>query len=421
LKPGEGAFPWVKLSRVASTGTGHTPSRSRKELWRPEELEIPWFTLADVGQLRDDTKTVVYETAERISPAGVANSSAVVHPSGTVLLSRTASVGFSAVMGQPMAVSQDFMTWTPGPKLRSRFLLYALRGLRPELRRLATGSTHKTIYMPDLLALKAPLPPLPAQEAIAEFLDEELSRLGRARHRARELAERALEPVLADVEAEFDRHAQGRIGYRFEVQLGKKLYEDRVDHDTAEPYLRNANVHWDRLELDDLKVMNFEGAEREKYRLRRGDLLVCEARHLGRSAVWEGQIEPCFFQMALNRVRPLNGDSTRWVMWCLRILNKRNAWAGDDVNIPHLPAEKLRATRIPLPSPEQQHALVARFDAAAARARKLESTAQRLEALLAEYRDSLIAEAVTGQLDVTRASEAERSERAHAALEGAGA
>ena len=211
----------------------------------------------------------------------------------------------------------------------------------------------------------------------------------------------------------------GRIGYAFEVQLGKMLYEERVERDTAKPYLRIANVQWDRFDLDDVKVMNFDERETARYELRRGDLLVCEGRGLGRSAVWDGSIDPCYFQKSLNRVRAYEGASTRWVMWCLRVLNRRGAFLGDAPGIPHVTAEQLRATRIPLPDPETQHALVAEIDAHAARGRALADVSARLSERLDEYRDALITEAVTGQLDISSMSEAQLDERAHAAMEGA--
>ncbi len=79
-----------------------------------------------------------------------------MHPSGTVALSRTSgSAGFAILMGRAMATSQDFATWTPGPKLRSEYLLWCLRTMHHDLMvRLAMGSTHLTIYFPDLLSIK---------------------------------------------------------------------------------------------------------------------------------------------------------------------------------------------------------------------------------------------------------------------------
>jgi type I restriction enzyme, S subunit len=100
LDPGCALAP---VKYYARTGTGHTPSRAHPEYWVPKECVVPWFTLADVNQIRAGRVWVVETTNERISDVGIANSSAEKHPSGTVLLSRTASVGFSAVMGTDMA------------------------------------------------------------------------------------------------------------------------------------------------------------------------------------------------------------------------------------------------------------------------------------------------------------------------------
>jgi type I restriction enzyme S subunit len=154
-----------KISFVARMGSGHTPSRSHPEWWI--DCVIPWITTGEVAQIRDDRQEVLTETRESISYIGMANSSAEIHPAGTVVLSRTASAGFSAVMGRDMATSQDFVTWTCGPLLDPYYLLWCLRAMRPDLLgRLAYGSTHKTIYVPDLQALRIPLPPLPEQREI---------------------------------------------------------------------------------------------------------------------------------------------------------------------------------------------------------------------------------------------------------------
>jgi type I restriction enzyme S subunit len=135
------------------------------------------LTLADVHQLRDGRRAVVESTSEKISELGVQHSSAVPHPAGTVAMSRTASVGFSCIMGSTMATSQDFVTWTCGSKLDNRFLLWAIRGERAQILSRMQGSTHKTIYMPDLEDLRVSLPPLAEQRAIADYLDVETARI----------------------------------------------------------------------------------------------------------------------------------------------------------------------------------------------------------------------------------------------------
>lgn len=107
----------------------------------------------------------------------MANSAATLHPAGTVMLSRTASVGYSVIVGRPMATTQAFVTWTAGPRLDPRYLLLVLRAMKPEWERLAYGSTHLTIYMPDLESLRIPLPPLHEQRQISDLVAGESSAL----------------------------------------------------------------------------------------------------------------------------------------------------------------------------------------------------------------------------------------------------
>ena len=132
-------------------------------------------------QIRDDRIEYLSETREMISELGIANSSAELHPAGTVVLSRTASAGFSAIMATDMATSQDYVTWTCGPRLRPRFLLLCLRAMRQDLLgRLAMGSTHQTIYVPDIQSIRIPLPPLEEQDQLVEWVWQRLRRIDAA-------------------------------------------------------------------------------------------------------------------------------------------------------------------------------------------------------------------------------------------------
>ncbi len=256
------------------------------------------------------------------------------------------------------------------------------------------------------------------RHTVADFLDRECGRMSLLADRLEKLALRAEEPVLAELDRLLAGWPPGRVGYRFEVQLGKMLDEKRVDPTQLAPYLRNANVHWDRILLDDVKQMSFDASERRKFRLLPGDLLVCEGGEPGRAAIWEGRLE-CYYQKALHRVRPRGEDSTRFLLWCLRSLASRGAFGADGPGrYMHLTAEDLRATEVALPPPAVQHETAAKLDARGGAARALRDHCALTTERLAEYRDALITEAVTGQLDVTRLSDSQLDESAHAALEG---
>ena len=169
---GEIPVGWAagKTKYIATLRTGHTPSRQHPEYWR--DCTIPWFSLADVWQLRDGRREYLGETKEKISTLGLANSSAELLPANTVIVSRTASVGFSGIMPEPMATTQDFVNWVCSPKIQPEYLLYVFRSMEHEFKRLTMGSTHKTIYMPDAASFQTPVPPIGEQKQIVKYVQK---------------------------------------------------------------------------------------------------------------------------------------------------------------------------------------------------------------------------------------------------------
>jgi restriction endonuclease S subunit len=161
-------WQWQKLTDIARLESGHTPSKSRPDWWGGD---VSWISLTEIraldGRWTDSTQL-------RINKYGIANSAARILPSGTVCFSRTASVGFATIMGQPMATSQDFANWVCGDALDPEYLMHALIRARDKLRELATGATHKTIYMPTLESFRICAPVLTEQQRIVRALKDRL-------------------------------------------------------------------------------------------------------------------------------------------------------------------------------------------------------------------------------------------------------
>jgi type I restriction enzyme S subunit len=149
---------------VARLETGHTPSRGHPEYW---DGDVPWIGVKDATEHHG---AVLDDTYQHVTQLGIENSSARILPANTVCLSRTASVGYVVVMGKPMATSQDFVNWACSPGLDFRFLKYVLMSERDSFRRFASGTTHQTIYFPEVKAFHICLPPIEEQRRIADIL-----------------------------------------------------------------------------------------------------------------------------------------------------------------------------------------------------------------------------------------------------------
>lgn len=187
------------IRRFATMKTGHTPSRAVPEYW--DDCTIPWFTLSDVWQLRDGKRIYIEGTAENISELGLANSAAELLPAGTVIFSRTASIGFSGIMPCAMATTQDFWNWVCGPKLIPEYLLLLFRAMTQKFAEITNGSTHKTIYQPIAAGLEICVPSRDEQETIAESVTDTMKRADIARAQVAASIERLTEYRSAIVTA----------------------------------------------------------------------------------------------------------------------------------------------------------------------------------------------------------------------------
>ncbi|MBG6118400.1 type I restriction enzyme S subunit [Sphingobium sp. JAI105] len=191
LTPG---WDWVPLLRVARQETGHTPSRSHPEWWNGD---VPWVGIPDANRHHG---AVINKTVQTINEAGLANSAARLLPAGTVVLSRTASVGYVAIMGREMATSQDFVTWSCSEALDPRYLMYALLSEGDDIREFGRGTTHTTIYFPEIRAFNIKLAPLEEQREIVRRIEEALAKVDRVAEnveRSLRLVNRAEQRILA--------------------------------------------------------------------------------------------------------------------------------------------------------------------------------------------------------------------------------
>jgi type I restriction enzyme S subunit len=151
-----------------------------------------------------------------------------------------------------------------------------------------------------------------------------------------------------------------RLGEVADTALGKMLDKAKIKGHAHVPYLRNVNVQWGRIDTDDLLTMELAEDERERFAVRKGDLLVCEGGEIGRCAIWHGRTDYLAYQKALHRIRPSDMLDTQFLRYLMEhhSLSGQLAKLATGTTIAHLPQQQLRRVPVPLPPLDEQHRIV---------------------------------------------------------------
>jgi type I restriction enzyme, S subunit len=151
------------------------------------------------------------------------------------------------------------------------------------------------------------------------------------------------------------------VGDEFSIQLGKMLDSEK-NIGIPKRYLGNRAIQWGRIDLDGLGVVKMTPSDLRRFRLRNGDLLVCEGGEIGRAAIWKDLIPECYYQKALHRLRPIRGYNV-FLMLCML---ERWALTGfltnfvTQTSIAHLPKDKLEKIPLPIPPTKAEQDAIAK-------------------------------------------------------------
>jgi type I restriction enzyme S subunit len=141
---------------------GGTPSKAIPEYW---DGNIPWASVKDIVNHNP------IGTQDYISDAGLANSSAHLIPSGTLITSTRMALGTAVFYNVDVAINQDLKAIYPSKEVNKKFLFYWVKQNSKKIEKLGTGSTVAGIQQKELKALSIAIPPLQEQKRIVEVLE----------------------------------------------------------------------------------------------------------------------------------------------------------------------------------------------------------------------------------------------------------
>ncbi|MDT0683082.1 restriction endonuclease subunit S [Roseicyclus sp. F158] len=195
------SWQWCRLDVIGAIIGGGTPSAGDPNNFSKPGEGIPWLTPADLGGYRDLS---ISRGARDLTEKGLASSSATMMPSGTVLFTSRAPIGYVAIAANPISTNQGFKSIVPYVAECSRFIALAMRTFAPEIDARAPGTTFKEVSGKIVAGVAFPLPPLPEQHRIVAKVDELMAlcdRLEEARKTREETRDKLTTASLARLTA----------------------------------------------------------------------------------------------------------------------------------------------------------------------------------------------------------------------------
>ena len=401
-----------RLKSLARIVNGGTPSSTVPEYW---DGNISWLTPDDLGKLN----TAYVKTGARsITQEGYNSCSTTLAPAGSIVVSTRAPIGHTAILEADACVNQGCRILVPDKTIQTRYLYRSLTALKHELETRGKGTTFAELSHGDLGTVPILVPPPSEQTSIVHYLDhadELISRYISAKERLIALLEeqrktvihqavtRGLHPNVSLTPSGIP--SLGDVPAHWDLRRAKFTYHESDQRSYSGVEELMSVSHITGVTPRKQNVTMFLAQSNEGYKLcRPGDIVVntmwAYMAALG-VARQSGLVSPSY---GVYRPRVDGLVNSEYMDLLLRTENYRVEYTRRSKGIT---ASRLRLypddfLDIPFlrpPTDEQTH-IVKYLRRATANVDSTIDRTHRQIALMNEYRTRLIADVVTGELDV---------------------
>ncbi|GCA79425.1 type-1 restriction enzyme EcoKI specificity protein [Microcystis aeruginosa NIES-2521] len=243
-----GAIPehwenWKISHAFQKIGSGTTPSTNRYDYY---DGDVPWI---NTSELREN---IITDTSVKITNKALLDNSVLnLYSPGTLLIAMYgATIGRLGILGITACTNQACCALANPILLDTKFVFYWLWMRRNELIILSSGGGQPNINQEKIRSIKIPAPPLPEQQKIAEFLDQETSKIDKLITKKERLIE-----LLKEKRTALISHA-----------VTKGLNPDVPMKDSGVEWLGEIPEHWELRHLRRIvkKFVDYRGATPEK-------------------------------------------------------------------------------------------------------------------------------------------------------------
>lgn len=291
----------------------------------------------------------------------------------------------------------------------------------------ATGVAEGLIrlYTSELFDLPIPIPPLAEQNKILKFIDNNFIQIDQAitlkQQQIAKLEEykqimiqnavtKGLNPDAPMKDSDVDwigdipTHWEvKKLKFISNVVLGKMICNEDMGGMQLKPYLKSKNIQWLNVDITSVDEMWFTEREMLVYRLKKDDLVLSEGGEVGKTCIWNNELDECYIQNSAHKVSFKSNHLPKYFLYQFFTLGKQGQFNKivNRVSIGHLTKDKLINTHLITPPLEEQRLIVNYIE-------KTESIIltnidvhkQQIDRLK-EYKTILINQAVTGKIKVS--------------------
>ena len=401
---------------------GSTPKSENEAFWNGD---IPWATPADLGNTES---LYISETQRKISADGLQSCATSLVPPNSILLSTRASIGALAITQTAMCTNQGCKSLVPSARVSAKYFGRLLSVCSVELSIRGKGTTFLELSADELARFKTPIPPLPEQTAIAEFLDRETATIDgliAEQRRLMELLKEKRQAVISHaVTKGLNPHAPmkpsgnlwlgdvpdhwevGKVKHYFSTCSGgtpntgqQSLYYS-MEGDGF-PWVRTTDLNNDFVATVPVYITEQAIKDTACAVLPQGTVMV--AMYGGDGTVGKNGLLmfPATINQAVCGLLPSETHDNEYVFRFIQFY--RPYWmigAESSRTDPNISQDRVKNAPFPKPPIAEQHDIVQFLNEKLATFDGLIAEAQRTIDLLQERRTALISAAVTGQIDV---------------------
>lgn len=191
------------------------------------------------------------------------------------------------------------------------------------------------------------------------------------------------------------------LKHEADIVLGKMLCPENKGGYSLKPYLKSKNVQWLCADVSSVDEMWFSPREMGIYRLRLNDLVLSEGGEVGKTCIWQSELEECYIQNSAHKVTMGPQNDARFHLYQFYAFGKYGGFdaAVNRVSIAHLTYEKLANINFAFPPLPEQRAIAAFLDGKCATIDDAVRIKEEQITLLRERRQILIQQTVTRGLN----------------------